>query len=30
VSVWESRSRLGPPPLPGMRATRFARSGTFA
>ena len=30
VSVCESSSRLGPSPRPGMRATRFARSGTFA
>ena len=28
VSVWERRRRLGPSPLPGIRATRLARSGT--
>ena len=30
VSVWDMSKRRGPPPRPGMRATRFARSGTFA
>ena len=30
VSVWERRSRLGPSPRPGIRATRFARSGSRA
>ncbi len=30
VSVCESRASRGPSPVPGIRATRFARSGTFA
>ena len=30
VSVCERSASLGPSPLPGMRATRFARSGTLA
>ncbi len=30
VSVWERSRRLGPSPLPRMRATRFARSGSRA
>ena len=30
VSVWDMSRSRGPPPRPGMRATRFARSGTFA
>ncbi len=30
VSVCESSNRLGPSPRPGIRATRFARSGTRA
>ena len=30
VSVCESSRKLGPSPRPGIRATRFARSGTLA
>ena len=30
VSVCESSSNRGPPPCPGIRATRLARSGTLA
>ena len=30
VSVWESSASVGPLPFPRIRATRLARSGTFA